>query len=339
MNQTAQQVSDAGSNGSHQDIKGDKAPTGNISEKKLAANRKNALKSTGPKSVIGKARSSRNSLKHGILATAPILPKLENRGAWKEHLDGLFKSIAPVGYLEQMLTVRLAIVSWRLSRVVRCEAEVASSAVTAAGRDLERDRAKEYGYCKPPDPAKARLKRTAAIRVVEMFETLGKMPGEKKLDAELATDAVYILSEEIPEETDNVSVPGIPDDDAEYDAFDDWTVDLVRKAVNVYATTAQMTTDAFLYKCILAACKKHDDTFEEEERGEHWELLVKQESSRRMLLEPDFLDKVARYESALERSFFRILHEIQRLQVSRSGEVVQPPAVIDVDLDVHQAGS
>ena len=36
------------------------------SEKQIAANRANAKKSTGPKSVTGKERSSRNSIKHGL---------------------------------------------------------------------------------------------------------------------------------------------------------------------------------------------------------------------------------------------------------------------------------
>jgi len=42
-------------------------PTAN-SERKLAANRENAKKSTGPKTPTGKAFSRRNALKHGLFA-------------------------------------------------------------------------------------------------------------------------------------------------------------------------------------------------------------------------------------------------------------------------------
>ena len=36
------------------------------SEKKIKANRLNSKKSTGPKSIAGKKRSSLNSIKHGL---------------------------------------------------------------------------------------------------------------------------------------------------------------------------------------------------------------------------------------------------------------------------------
>jgi len=43
-------------------------------EKQLQANRQNALKSTGPKSSIGKMIASRNSTKHGFYSTSVLLP-------------------------------------------------------------------------------------------------------------------------------------------------------------------------------------------------------------------------------------------------------------------------
>ncbi len=39
-----------------------------ISPRKIAANRQNALKSTGPKTPQGKAYSRTNALKHGLFA-------------------------------------------------------------------------------------------------------------------------------------------------------------------------------------------------------------------------------------------------------------------------------
>jgi hypothetical protein len=46
------------------------------------------------------------------------------------------------------------------------------------------------------------------------------------------------------------------------------------------------------------------------------------------------LDRLLRYEAALERSLFRALHELHRLQAARAGVSVPPPAALDVDLAV-----
>jgi hypothetical protein len=49
------------------------------------------------------------------------------------------------------------------------------------------------------------------------------------------------------------------------------------------------------------------------------------------------LERVIRYLTAIERSFFRALHELQRLQALRQGVPVQPPVVLDVDIHGPQA--
>jgi len=313
-----------------------------MNEKKLAANRENARKSTGPKTAVGKAASSRNAVKHGVLTAAPILPRLESRKAWERHRNGVLKSIAPDGYVQNLLAIRLAVISWRLCRVVRYEAEVAAAAVATAEPDLE-DRA-EDGSRKPWDPAEARAKSEAASLVVKMLETLPNMTDGERLNPQAAAATLWAFWRELPGDFENgISIPGIPDDDAEFNAFDDWTAGLLRKAAEVYAAAARMTPEALLNKCASSACMNRDIAEEEEhylvEQGRRWKLLLERESLSRMLLEPNILDKVARYESNLERSFFRILHEIQRLQASRSGAVVPPPATMDVDLTVHTEGS
>jgi len=42
--------------------------------------------------------------------------------------------------------------------------------------------------------------------------------------------------------------------------------------------------------------------------------------------------KLSRYEAAIERNFFRALHELERLQARRLGVDVPPPTAVDVDI-------
>jgi hypothetical protein len=302
-----------------------------------AANRKNALKSTGPKTPFGKAVASRNAVKHGIFTSVPILSGIESRDDWEKHRDGVVKSIAPVGYLEELLTMRLAILSWRLWRVVRYEAEVSTAALARTEADVdERD---EDGAQKPEEPGSAREKLRNASAVMKTLKALSKLPDEKRLDRESAVTTSWDLSRELPDDRGNLSVPGIPDEDAEFDALDQWTAGLPRKATEVYAAAAGITVDTLLYECISSAYRISVDADEEArdlvEEARRWKLALERENRSRMLLEPEVLDKVARYESGLERSFFRTLHDIQRLQASRTGAAVPPPAAIDVDMTVH----
>ncbi len=52
------------------------------------------------------------------------------------------------------------------------------------------------------------------------------------------------------------------------------------------------------------------------------------------LSQPEALSKLARYESTLDRSLYRALHELQRLQALRKGTSAGPPAAVDVDVSI-----
>ena len=48
---------------------------------------------------------------------------------------------------------------------------------------------------------------------------------------------------------------------------------------------------------------------------------------------PQCLTKLSRYESALDRAFYRALHELQRVQAKRAGEPVPAPVAVDVNVN------
>jgi hypothetical protein len=213
-----------------------------MTKNNLDANRENASKSTGPTTPEGKAISSRNAVKHGVLGATPVLPGIESSEEWECHRAGVIESLAAVGYFQNVLAERVALISWRLGRVVRYEVEVTTASAASAKLALENQ---------------------------------GSKAPTITLDFPSTRDAI---------------------------AADEGRQRLA-------------------------------------ERQQQCEMKIDRLIHGRMLLEPDVLDKVARYEGALERSLYRTLHELQRLQASQSGVAVPLPAVVDVDMVIHYEGN
>ena len=95
-----------------------------VSKRKIQANQKNALKSTGPKTQKGKSVVKWNAITHGLLAQEIIIKKgdgQEDHLEFKSLFTQLHEDLQPVGVLEEMLVERIAICYWRLRRVIRCE--------------------------------------------------------------------------------------------------------------------------------------------------------------------------------------------------------------------------
>ena len=86
-----------------------------ISKKQLAANRRNAQKSTGPRTPEGKSVVAQNALTHGFTASSPILPN-EDPAAYDAFKARLTGELNPVGHVENMLAERIVELAWRLKR-------------------------------------------------------------------------------------------------------------------------------------------------------------------------------------------------------------------------------
>src|SRR5215831_8392974 len=114
---------------------------------KLIANRRNAKKSTGPRTPRGKEYSSRNALKHGLFARPPLEHALlgEDPAEYAELQTKLFAHYRPVGRAEELEVERIADLWWRLRRAKRYETAMVRAAVRDFGR-REIERQKEHCY-------------------------------------------------------------------------------------------------------------------------------------------------------------------------------------------------
>jgi hypothetical protein len=90
------------------------------SERQIAANRANALHSTGPKTPEGKAAVRHNAMRHGLLARDVVLPE-EDLDAFEDLLNQVRAELSPVGRIEELLVDRIVSIMWRLGRLARAE--------------------------------------------------------------------------------------------------------------------------------------------------------------------------------------------------------------------------
>lgn len=92
--------------------------------KQIAADRRNAKKSTGPSTPEGKAIASANALRHGLLASQNLALPWEDAAACDELRSNLLATLRPEGAMELGLAEQIAGALWRLRRAPQLEAGV-----------------------------------------------------------------------------------------------------------------------------------------------------------------------------------------------------------------------
>ncbi len=114
--------------------------------KQTRANRENAKKSTGPRTAGGKARSSKNALKHGLLSQDSVLPG-EAPEEFDRQLTAIEDWVLPRNPLEREICRQITDASWRMQRLSRIETAIITANINHTRRhnrqfhpDVELDR-------------------------------------------------------------------------------------------------------------------------------------------------------------------------------------------------------
>jgi hypothetical protein len=104
--------------------------------RQIEANRRNALKSTGPTTPEGKQRSRCNAVRHGLTAET-VIAVLENSEDYEAFEAAVISDYNAETAVERELVLRLASVLWRLRRATGMETAIFDS-VTEDSRSLFR---------------------------------------------------------------------------------------------------------------------------------------------------------------------------------------------------------
>lgn len=294
--------------------------------KKKRANRRNAKKSTGPRTPAGKDLVAKNGLVHGLCSLEPVVDGSESIATWKRHRQEIVSRLSPEGAVEGALAEQIALGYWRLARCARVEAEAISalreqawwravrmgldcSAVHAEGV-AEAFRSFEKSCCS------ARHLACLWDRLLEEAEA--DTPVE-------AGDADLLFGDAVPDrswrklaDAFNAAFRWPPNTYAELREMLDWW------GPRIYAEPGAWMLG------------KRSEALEDARRAEgrlEWIRQSAELESSLALLDSRLSGSLQRYETSIHRRLHRDLHEFQRIQAMRLGVADVVPKAIDLSLD------
>ena len=154
--------------------------------KQIEANRRNALKSTGPTTPEGKERSRRNALRHGLTAET-VIAALEDAEDYQAFEAAVIADYDAESAVERELVLRLASVLWRLRRATGIETALFES------RDRRTWQGRTWVFT--PDPRRgSRSLRSKHVQVTEMVLEKAKRLVEHKRDVVILLDSITRLA-------------------------------------------------------------------------------------------------------------------------------------------------
>ena len=332
------------------------------STRKVAANRLNAKRSTGPRTVGGKAVARMNAVAHGLRAKALILPG-ESAADWDRHRAATVTALVPVGALEVELAERVAALTWRLRRVVGFETAAVAAGMAEAGAQArcEGEAAAAMPFPKPFGPRTyavvrkeldgARDTASTFARTRDEFRRLLSDPSGRSIDG---AEAVHLLREatgytprgedevEVVSDDNFLAAVGVPREwRDEPELWGGWTAATVLRGVAVIAMANGITAAALVERAIRETCRIVEA---EERRAARLEAELtplaaeadkaeKAARARSVLPDAAALDRMVRYEAHLNKQLVQTLHLLERLQATRAGNQLLPPIALDVTID------
>jgi hypothetical protein len=149
--------------------------------RQIEANQRNAARSTGPCTPLGKEQSRRNALKHGLSGAGIVLPEDETE-AVAERLEQWHSSLRPWNAYEEWVVEEIVVASIQIDRCQAQESLLRTELAERAGTSWDDDRrlAAEVlavGLAKKPALISLQLQQTrqGCDWIFERWETLGRI--------------------------------------------------------------------------------------------------------------------------------------------------------------------
>jgi hypothetical protein len=285
--------------------------------KHVEANRRNALRSTGPRTPAGKTIVSQNAARHGLYSASPVIPGVESALAWEEHAASTVASFAPVGPVETALAERVALILWRIKRIARYERDVTSGSRERVSADLDRPPLRQRFAADTLDLARERLTQARAnLRALTRF---AEAPPDTLFTAEPAGAVLRAINQAINDQLDgfdlfNFCAPEIAPNDLAWLDVPDWTAGRLRRFVAIVADKVEIPAEQLTATALLRA---REAVNAERAAIRPFTRQLADLRRERILPERAQLDHVIRYETHLTRQLSQTIAQLEALQHSR----------------------
>ena len=288
-----------------------------MSPAQLTANRRNAQKSTGPKTEKGRAVSKLNALKHGILSKEVVVRGRQIKEDESEfaalHLR-FWEDWNPVGATEEMLVGEIVTTHWRLRRALKAESGEIALSVDGGQWKRSRDNAKlQWNPLATWRDPVSKLE-DSSLGNSFLADWLCDVRARVELEGELTEAAIKMLFHGQP----NTLSMGLAKLRMRLLQNPDGTDAASRREENKKQALAYIDRELGRLESRKADCEKREAA-EEETR-----------QAAAVLPSLAVLDKIMRYETKLERQMYRAMNQLERLQRMRQGEAVPPPLTMEV---------
>jgi hypothetical protein len=288
-----------------------------VTPRKIEANRRNAQKSTGPKTADGKSVSKLNALKHGLLAQTVVVrghQMKESANEFKKLCQEFYVDLNPVGPLEEMLVGQIVTASWRLRRARTAESgEIALNVDEGHWKRSRINPTLQWALWNNwGDPVSAM--KESALGYSLLARWLEEVRGRVEQEGELTEAAIKIpfhgkpntLAQELETLRQKNPPPPAGEDSASQR-------EEVKKRL-----LSQIDGKIRLLQRGREGCEQYEQA---EEQSRQAAAVLPAEAT---------LDKILRYEAALERQLYRAMNQLERLQRRRQGENIPAPMTMDI---------
>jgi len=171
--------------------------------KQIEANRRNAQKSTGPKTPAGKARSSRNAFIHGLSSQRPTVT-IENSAEFNAFANKFMDQYEPLDPSEIFLVRRIACMAWRIQRAQCYETLVLDNLCNSIPEDDTRTDQEVFSQLLLDDfrnhQTLAKLQRYETQLERSILRCMNELRDSRKAKDANYTDVAYYLRDGQPRE-------------------------------------------------------------------------------------------------------------------------------------------